>query len=81
MTLYMPGDPVPRDWFTRLDNVEEMYFVHPCIVETTPTLRTIRKAYPILDTPMIYFKHVEGSNGEMNAQFDRETIVMLNDCP
>lgn len=77
--LFNAGDPVPRDWFKRLDNVEEITFVHPCIVETTPERRTIRKAEPVLlDAPMIHVKHFADSDGIMNVAFDRETIVYMD---
>lgn len=75
--LFEAGAAVPREWFKRLDNVKTMRFEHPCIVETTPERRTIRKAQPALDGPMIYLDYVDGSDGVMNVAFDRETIVYL----
>ena len=75
--LFNANDAVPREWFTQLDNVEEMHFMCPCLVETTETMRTIRKAEPALDGPMIYFKHVPSSNGHMTVQWDRETLIEM----
>jgi hypothetical protein len=79
-TIYMAGDPVPRSWFSKLDNVESVTFLHPCIVEETETTRTIRKAHPMLDGAMFFFKHFKDSDGVMTVEFDRETtIVWLDD--
>lgn len=76
--LFVAGADVPRAWFKRLDNVKTIRFEHPCIVETTPERRTIRKVQPPIAGPMIYFDFFEGSDGNMNAVFDRETIVYLD---
>jgi hypothetical protein len=75
--VFEAGTPVPREWFKRLDNVETVTFMHPCIVETTDERRTIRKVHPALDIPMLYFSHFEGSDGIMNVAWDRETVVYL----
>jgi hypothetical protein len=73
--LFKAGDPVPREWFSRLDNVKEMTFLHPCIVETTDERRTIWKAHPQLDGPLIYFSHIDDQHCDMKVAFDRETII------
>ena len=80
--LFEAGTEVPRDWFKRLDNVEVITFVHPCIVETTPERRIIRKAEPVIEgAPMIHVKHFADSDGVMNVAFDRETIVYMDHTP
>jgi hypothetical protein len=76
--VFKSGDPVPRSWFTKLTNVETMYFMHPCIVETTDSKRTIRKVRPALEGPMIHFNHVKDSDGTMDVQFDRETEIFID---
>jgi hypothetical protein len=74
--LFKAGDAVPREWFSRLENVASMTFEHPCIVETTPECRTIRKAAPILDIPMLVFTRTKDSDGErFIVEFDRETRI------
>jgi hypothetical protein len=75
--LFYAGDDVPRSWFSKLDNVEQVKFDHPCVVETEVERRTIRKAAPALDGPMLYFKHYPDSDGKMTVEFDRETLIVV----
>jgi hypothetical protein len=76
--VFEAGSPVPREWFKHLDNVESVTFLHPCIVETTEDRRTIRKAHPVMDIPMLYFSHFKDSDGVMNVDWDRETWIMTD---
>jgi hypothetical protein len=76
--IFHAGDDVPRSWFSKLENVEQAKFDHPCVVETDVDRRTIRKAAPALDGPMLSFKHYPGSDGIMTVEFDRETLILMS---
>jgi hypothetical protein len=76
--IFHAGDDVPRSWFSKLGNVEQVKFEHPCIVETEAWRRTIRKVTPALSGPMLYFKHYPDSDGYMTVEFDRPTELVMN---
>jgi hypothetical protein len=75
--LFQAGDRVPRSWFSKLEKVADVIFVHPCLVETTESGRAIRKAEPVIaGGSMILFTPDPDSDGRMIAEFDRETTLI-----